>query len=132
MRCALEEAMTEPSDEQISQWAEEVSGSLPLGHTEWEFEETFARRVWREAQKDVGEPGFFGRAAARLGFSLPRGGSQRTSGRPEVRLFRTRHDCRAFIEERYGYIRTRSDLRREPHGWMVPRAVRVEVRRVKP
>jgi hypothetical protein len=42
-------------------------------------------------------------------------------------LFRTRKDARDYVAERYGYIRHRPDLRAEPHGWRVPRAVRVEV-----
>ena len=42
-------------------------------------------------------------------------------------LFLTRKGCRWWIEERYGYIRTRPDLRRPPHNWRVPRAVRVTV-----
>jgi hypothetical protein len=45
------------------------------------------------------------------------------------RLFRTRRECRAYIEERYGYIRDRQDLRTEPHGWAFPQAVRVTVSR---
>ncbi len=43
------------------------------------------------------------------------------------RLFRTRRECRAYIEERYGYIRDRADLQNEPHGWRMPQAVRVAV-----
>ena len=50
----------------------------------------------------------------------------------DVRLFMTRRKCRAFIEERYGYIRTRPDLRTEPHGWSMPVAVRVGVWRLQP
>ncbi len=42
-------------------------------------------------------------------------------------LFRTRAQCRAYIDQHYGYIRERPDLLREPHGWRVPRAVRVKV-----
>lgn len=42
-------------------------------------------------------------------------------------LFRTRAECRAWIASRYGYIAHRPDLRAEPHGWRVPRAVRVKV-----
>ena len=42
-------------------------------------------------------------------------------------LFRTRRECREFIEREYGYIRTRPDLRREPHGWRMPKAVRVRI-----
>ena len=40
-------------------------------------------------------------------------------------LFQTRKDCRDFIEKEYGWIRARDDLRREPHGWKMPKAVRV-------
>jgi hypothetical protein len=46
-------------------------------------------------------------------------------------LFRTRRECRAFIDDEYGYIRKRPDLRVEPHGWRVPKAVRVEVKEVE-
>jgi hypothetical protein len=42
-------------------------------------------------------------------------------------LFRTRAEARAYIAKRYGYIKEREDLRREPHGWMLPKAVRVKV-----
>ena len=42
-------------------------------------------------------------------------------------LFKTRRECRAYIEDRYGYIRSRPDLRTEPHGWFLPQAVRVRV-----
>lgn len=42
-------------------------------------------------------------------------------------LFRTRRECREFIEQEYGYIRHRPDLRAEPHGWRMPRAVRVRI-----
>lgn len=42
-------------------------------------------------------------------------------------LFRTRRECREFINDRYGYIRDRDDLRREPYGWRLPRAIKVKV-----
>lgn len=42
-------------------------------------------------------------------------------------LFRTRKEAQAWIEKRYGYIRERKDLRREPHGWRMPIPVRVQV-----
>lgn len=42
-------------------------------------------------------------------------------------LFRTRSTARAWIEEHYGYIARRPDLRKEPHGWRTPQAVRVIV-----
>lgn len=41
------------------------------------------------------------------------------------RLFSTRAEARAYIEQKFGYIRERPDLRAEPHGWHVPTAVRV-------
>lgn len=41
-------------------------------------------------------------------------------GPQAMRLFRTRRECRAYIEQRFGYIRTRPDLRAEPHGWRMP------------
>lgn len=43
------------------------------------------------------------------------------------RLFETRREARAYIWQEYGYINTRPDLRAEPHGWRMPRVVRVAV-----
>lgn len=48
-------------------------------------------------------------------------------GRALPVLFVTRSDARAWAERQYGYIRHRADLRREPHGWMLPRPVRVSI-----
>lgn len=42
-------------------------------------------------------------------------------------LFRTRRKCREFINDEYGFISERPDLRGEPHGWRKPQAVKVEV-----
>jgi hypothetical protein len=42
-------------------------------------------------------------------------------------LFHTRREARLYIDEKFGYIRRRIDLRVEPHGWRMPRAVRVVV-----
>ncbi len=42
-------------------------------------------------------------------------------------LFPTRQLAREEIRKKWGYIAHRPDLRREPHGWRVPRAVRVRV-----
>jgi len=47
------------------------------------------------------------------------------------KVFRTRSKARCWIEENYGYIRNRPDLRAEPHGWRVPLAVKVKVEVVK-
>jgi hypothetical protein len=46
-------------------------------------------------------------------------------------LFVTRKATREWITAKYGYICQRSDLRAEPHGWQMPRAVRVELRVVE-
>ena len=43
-------------------------------------------------------------------------------------LFRTRRECRAYINREHGYIRYRHDLHVEPFGWRIPKAVRVEVK----
>jgi hypothetical protein len=42
-------------------------------------------------------------------------------------LFRSRREARAYVRQKYGYIATRHDLRTEPHGWRLPRAVKVSV-----
>ena len=42
-------------------------------------------------------------------------------------LFRTRQECREWIESKYGYIREDSGLRGEPHGWRMPKAVKVSI-----
>lgn len=42
-------------------------------------------------------------------------------------LFLTRREARDYIESRYGYIKDRRDLKAEPHGWRLPRAIRVYV-----
>ena len=47
------------------------------------------------------------------------------NGRPL--LFWTRREAMAYIQSEYGYIKDRADLREEPHGWRLPRAVKVSV-----
>lgn len=42
-------------------------------------------------------------------------------------LFLTQRKAREFIVREYGYIKTRRDLRSEPHGWRMPIPVRVKV-----
>ena len=42
-------------------------------------------------------------------------------------LFTTRAKARTYIDEKWGYIRTRTDLRQPPHNWRMPVAVRVQV-----
>jgi hypothetical protein len=46
-------------------------------------------------------------------------------------LFRTRKDARDYIQTKYGYIKTRTDLREEPFGWRMPKVVKVEIKEVK-
>jgi hypothetical protein len=47
------------------------------------------------------------------------------------KLFPTRRQARYYIANGYSYIKTRPDLRAEPHGWKMPIPVRVEIK-VKP
>jgi hypothetical protein len=47
-------------------------------------------------------------------------------------MFRTRRAARAYAFERLGYISRRDDLRREPHGWLPPKIVRVTITANKP
>jgi hypothetical protein len=42
-------------------------------------------------------------------------------------LFRTRQEARNYINKYYSYIRTRTDLKAEPHGWKCPRPIKVKV-----
>jgi len=46
-------------------------------------------------------------------------------------LFVTRREAREWIDKEYGDIRTRRDLREEPHGWRMPKPVRVKIARLK-
>lgn len=41
-------------------------------------------------------------------------------------LFRTRREALEYREKHFGYIR-REDLRKEPHGWRLPKSVRVGI-----
>ncbi len=40
-------------------------------------------------------------------------------------IYRTRREAREVIERTYGYIRNRPDLQREPHGWKMPKVIRI-------
>lgn len=42
-------------------------------------------------------------------------------------LFPTKAKAKAYIDDKWGYIRDRPDLRRPPHNWRMPKAVKVEV-----
>jgi hypothetical protein len=45
----------------------------------------------------------------------------------ETLLFRSRAAARAYCIEHYWYIKARPDLQREPHGWLMPKVVRVSI-----
>ena len=40
-------------------------------------------------------------------------------------LFNTRKEAREFNKDRHVYLRYRPDLKAEPHGWKMPRVVKV-------
>lgn len=40
-------------------------------------------------------------------------------------FFDSRHEARKYANEKYGYIKSRKDLRVEPHGWRMPKPVRI-------
>ena len=42
-------------------------------------------------------------------------------------LFRTKKEAMQFIKQKYGYIATRKDLREEPHGWRMPKPIRIKI-----
>lgn len=50
-----------------------------------------------------------------------------TYGGYTIAVFRTRREARQFNTDHYGYIRHRTDLKAEPHGWKVPQVVKVRV-----
>lgn len=43
-------------------------------------------------------------------------------------IFKTKRQCKAWIDEHYRYIKIRKDLRGEPHGWRLPKPVKIVVR----
>ena len=44
-----------------------------------------------------------------------------------IMAFKTRQQARAHITKWWGYIRSRPDLQKEPHGWKTPVPVKVTV-----
>lgn len=42
-------------------------------------------------------------------------------------LFLSRKQARDYANNRFGYIKSRPDLRKEPHGWRFPKPVKVQV-----
>lgn len=47
-------------------------------------------------------------------------------------LFLKRKESVAWINQHYGYIRNRPDLRLEPHGWRLPKPIKVRISGVQP
>ena len=45
------------------------------------------------------------------------------NGKPA--FFQSRSSARIYRDENYGYIKTRKDLRTEPHCWRLPKIVRI-------
>lgn len=43
------------------------------------------------------------------------------------KFFLRRKVARMYANEKYGYIKTRKDLREEPHGWRFPRTIKVRI-----
>ena len=41
--------------------------------------------------------------------------------------FKTRQQAREYIDNHYGYIKLRPDLRAEPHGWKMPIVVPINI-----
>lgn len=42
-------------------------------------------------------------------------------------LFLTKREAMNFIKEKYSYVAKRKDLRQEPHGWRMPKPIRLKV-----
>lgn len=42
-------------------------------------------------------------------------------------LFLTKKEAIKFIKQKYGYIATRKDLRDEPHGWRMPKPIKLKI-----
>lgn len=43
------------------------------------------------------------------------------------KLFKTRREARDWIEQEFGWLRERPDLKAEPFGWKMPVPVKVQV-----
>ncbi len=42
-------------------------------------------------------------------------------------LYKTRQEARAALKKEWGYLQNRPDLQREPHGWKMPKVVKVKM-----
>lgn len=43
-------------------------------------------------------------------------------------LFDTRREAREYREQKYGYLRSRPDLKAEPFGWRMPLPIKVQMK----
>lgn len=46
-------------------------------------------------------------------------------------IFKKRWEARDYANREYGYIKTRKDLREEPHGWRMPIPVKIKIEVIK-
>ena len=64
----------------------------------------------------------------RLFESVAKDGDFRPAGEAQTTMtFRTKREAAAFIKQQFGYIAERPDLRSGPHGWKMPRPVKVRI-----
>jgi hypothetical protein len=40
-------------------------------------------------------------------------------------IFTTKKECKTWIDKKYGYIKTRKDLKSFPHGWRLPKPTKI-------
>lgn len=45
-------------------------------------------------------------------------------------IFRTKRECKAYIDNYWSYYKTSKDLRAYPYGYRLPKPVKIEIKRV--
>lgn len=45
----------------------------------------------------------------------------------QILYFNTREEARIYKEKTFGYIKNRPDLKEEPHGWKIPKVIKVRI-----
>ena len=78
--------------------------------------------LWRECNRLDGKRE---RLIGRYGWGEPEPATHLAGHK--VGFFESRQKAREFIKREFGYIASRPDLRREPHGWKMPQALKVAV-----
>ena len=46
---------------------------------------------------------------------------------PKPLAFKTKKQCKKFIDEKWGYIKNRPDLKTAPYYWRLPKPVRIRI-----